>query len=313
MNPRAEACERLGGRYDPRVLEPSPPAVREGPWFADDPVVRGDASGDRPVVSPVPTGDVLWEELAAGDGDLWAWCAERWLVCGRRLEAAPEGLVRTRVALHRLAEHVISPARQQANGKMGLRYTRGGFGTPFFGDDVQLRVVGDELVVDAAGVQRSAPIATLAAAADHVGRELLPDDVALDDEPLLIDAEASRFLGDWYGFAAVVLETLRATAAESVDPSRVQLWPEHFDLSVELGVQADGARAAYGLSPGDEHHPEPYLYVAPWVAPPAGELWQASAFAGAELPYAALLDASDQRTAALEFFCARLEALTGAR
>ena len=37
-NPRDEANQRLSGRYDARVLEPSPPAVSEGPWFADDPV-----------------------------------------------------------------------------------------------------------------------------------------------------------------------------------------------------------------------------------------------------------------------------------
>jgi hypothetical protein len=52
------------------------------------------------------------------------------------------------------------------------------------------------------------------------------------------------------------------------------------------------------------------LYVAPWVAPPAGELWQASGFSGAELPYAALLESGDQRAAALRFFRSRLAALT---
>jgi hypothetical protein len=46
------------------------------------------------------------------------------------------------------------------------------------------------------------------------------------------------------------------------------------------------------------------------VAPEPGELWQASAFKGAELPYAEVLGAEDQRSCALEFFRARLVALT---
>ena len=108
-----------------------------------------------------------------------------------------------------------------------------------------------------------------------------------------------------------MLEELRAGSGDHADPSRVQLWPEHFDLAVELGGEAAGARAAYGLSPGDDHHPAPYLYVAPWIAPAPGELWQAAGFTGAELAYAVLLTAPDQRAAALTFFRARLDALAG--
>jgi hypothetical protein len=309
-NPRAEAFARLGGRYQALVLEPSPPAVNDPPWFADDPVSRSDAPPDRLVVSPVATGDLRWEELAAQDEDLAEWCAERWLAAFRRLEPAPDSLERSRLALHRLTEELISPARAKANGKIALRYTRGGFGTPFFGDDVQIRVVGDELIVERAGHERAAKISTLAAAAEHIGRDLLPDDLVLDDAPLEIDPAAARLLGDWYGLACSVLETLRAEAGERTDPSRVQLWAEHFDLAVELGSEDGGQRAGYGCSPGDDHHPEPYLYVVPWVAPAPSELWQAKGFNGAELSYADLLRVDDQRTLALEFFRERLAALT---
>ena len=82
----------------------------------------------------------------------------------------------------------------------------------------------------------------------------------------------------------------------------MQIWPEHFDAALELGDEQAGARAAYGCSPGDEAHAEPYIYVAPWTAPPAGELWQAAGFPGAELSYAELLAADDPRALALEFF-----------
>jgi hypothetical protein len=310
VDARAEAFERISGRYEVRVLEPSPPAVDGPPWFADDPVARGTVSDGRPVVSPVGTGDLRWEELALGDSSLGDWCADRWLGPFRRLGSVPEGLVATRLALHRLAEQVISPARAHSNGKIGLRYTRGGFGTPFFGDDAQIRVAGTELIAEERGVERRAPITTLEDAAAHVGRDAPVFDVPVDGTTLEVNAAASAFLGEWYGFAASVLEELRAEAGASADPSRVQLWPEHFDMSLELGLESESARAAYGLSPGDADHPEPYLYVGPWVAPAPGELWQATGFTGAEMSYRELLDAEDQRSAALAFFRARLFALT---
>ena len=126
----------------------------------------------------------------------------------------------------------------------------------------------------------------------------------MEDGPLNVDGRAAAALGDWFGFGSFALETLRAGAE---DPSRVQLWPEHFDIAVELG--AADHRATYGCSPGDEHHPEPYLYVAPWTAPEPGRLWQATGFAGAELQYSELVEAEDQRAVALEFFTERLVAL----
>jgi hypothetical protein len=310
MNPRAEAVARLDGRYDARVLEPSPPAVGDPPWFADDPVGRGEPAGGRPRVSPVDGGDLRWDDLLARDADLAGWCAERWLGAHRRLPPPPDGLAATRVSLHRLAEHVVSPARAQANGKIALRFTRGGFGTPFFGDDVQLRVAGDHLTVDDHAGERSAPITTLGAMAAHVAPHLGPGTRVPDaDRPLTVDPAAAAFLGDWFGFATSVLEELRAGAGDEHEPSRVQLWPEHFDLAVELGREADGRRAGYGASPGDELHRLPYLYVTPWAAVPDGPLWQTQPFPGAELGCAALLEAGDQRTAALSFFRQRLAAL----
>ena len=100
------------------------------------------------------------------------------------------------------------------------------------------------------------------------------------------------------------------TAAATEDtPTPVRLWPEHFDIAIELGAERSGRRANYGFSPGDEQHPEPYAYVSPWTAEVAGGLWQATGFRGAELSYAALLAARDQTAAALEFLTARKQAL----
>jgi hypothetical protein len=281
-DPRTEASERLGGAYEVRVLEPSPPAVNEGPWFADDPAARGAVPDGRTLVSPVSTGDLTWDGLVRDDPELSAWAAERWLGAWRRLEALPEGFADTRDRLHALAEGTLCPARAAANGKFGLRYTRGGFGTPFFGADEQLRVEGTELVH--------------VRDAEEAARETIDG----------VDEASVGALGAWYGLVASTLEELRAQAAPSLEPSRVQLWPEHFDLATDLGSEAGGVRAGYGGSPGDASHPEPYLYVVPWSAKPTGERWRATGFDGAELAYAELLEAGDQRAAALEFFALRL-------
>jgi hypothetical protein len=295
VNARQEAFERLGGRYDPRVLEPSPPSVSEPPWFADDPVARGIAHAGLPIVSPVGTGDLAWEQLIADDPSLGPWASERWLAAYRRLPAPPDGLAATRASLHRLAEHVISPTRQRANGKIGLRWTRGGFGTPYFGNDVQVRVAGDVLTVQIGGRQQQGRLVTLKDAAEFVGFDLTRQDAAYDTSPLDVDVAASTWLGDLYGFGTSVLEQLRAEAPGGSAPSRVQLWPEHFDLAVELGDEAAGRRAAFGVSPGDESVAEPYLYVSAWAR-------DGFEFA----PLAAILDAPDQREAALAFYRARL-------
>ncbi|MFI5053563.1 MAG: hypothetical protein ACHQDE_04310 [Acidimicrobiia bacterium] len=262
IDPRAEAFERVGGRFEVRVLEPSPPAVNEAPWFADDPVaVEPRSRPDLPLLSPIPDGDLTWDELARQEPDLADWCADRWLGAWRPLPPLPpiDQYVAERTKLHDLATSVVSPARRAVTGKIGLRYTRGGFGTPFFGADEQLRV------------------------------------------------DATRFVGEWFGFGCSVLEELRAAAAvDRVSRSRVQLWPEHFDLSVDLGDEGAGTKGTFGASPGDERHPEPYLYVTHSVETVAADaFWNATAFAGAILPLTALtalVAAVDQRAAALDFF-----------
>jgi hypothetical protein len=286
-NPRAEAEDKLGGDYEARVLEPSPPAVTDPP-YADDPVDPGEVPEGRELVSPVHNrGDHTWDEIAAQDPEIAPWCAERWLGAWKRLEPLPATFAGTRIVLHKVAEAVVAPARKPEN-EISLRYTRGGFGTPFFeegGADCQVRIEGAELIR-----QRGA----------KESREPLPAEV---------DEAASRALGDFYGFACSVLEQLRADESEA-ESTIVRIWPEHFDMAVELG---DGeARANFGASPGDENHDEPYLYVGPFDAGLAsGELWNATGFPGAELGYSELLTADDQRRAALDFMRERYRALRG--
>src|SRR5687767_3117337 len=63
-----------------------------------------------------------------------------------RLAPLPAEYGPNRESVHRLACYVLSPARKAATGRIGLLPTPGGFGTPVFGDDEQLRIEGPSLV-----------------------------------------------------------------------------------------------------------------------------------------------------------------------
>ena len=77
-------------------------------------------------------------------------------------------------------------------------------------------------------------------------------------------------------------------------------------------VGDDDHRGSYGASPGDGSSAEPYLYVAPWSGVPdeGDRYWNAVGFGGALLSYERLLEAEDQRRAALDFFRAGWSRLT---
>lgn len=92
---------------------------------------------------------------------------DHWLDGRRPLEALPAGYDAGRRALHQVAFFVVAPARYAATGKLGLRYTRGGFGTPFFDGsegDRQIRVEGDRIIDQTGASVRAEPITSLAAA-----------------------------------------------------------------------------------------------------------------------------------------------------
>jgi hypothetical protein len=334
-NPRAEAVASVGAGWRPQVLEPSPPADLSEPYLADDPLAE--PPGEGTIVSPlgvVPStlsssnldegGEpaiISWTQLVKRQPDLALFASERWLAGWHRLEPLPEGFESSRLGLHKVAAYVVSAARRQANGKIGLRHTRGGFGTPFFvevGDDstvaTQVRVEGMELVYQHGSDVRSSKLSTLSDAASLLGLELDVQWAADYDVPeagdpdaeLGIDPDSAAALADWFGFAFSVLEELRADEA-SIDASRPQLWPEHFDAAVEVGSDDNRQRASFGLSPGDasaEGRSEPYLYISAWYPDnlPSNPFWNSELFPGAMLPYQELIDADDQRQQALEFF-----------
>jgi hypothetical protein len=220
------------------------------------------------------------------------------------LEPLPDTYEETRDALHRLASHVLAPARKAVSGKIGLRPTPRGFGTPPFGDGRRLRVEGASLVRERSGDTEATDITSLAAAAAFADVALSADPGIGHDPPplgdcdvlLAVDTAAADAIGAWFAFSDAVLYELReelATAGRS--SSEVQLWPEHFDLACDIeGVN-------FGCSPGDGYLAEPYVYVGPWDTEglPDGGFWNAPF--GAVLPYKELLNASDQHGTALDF------------
>lgn len=225
---------------------------------------------------------------------------------GSSLPSLPSGFARTREALHRLAEDVIKPAREQTSGEWTLIQTPGGFGTPVFGDGNQVWVDGAELVVGEGGEERRAPISSLAAAAELIGPGLLPEPIAgLPAAPLEIDPAAAAALAAAFALGREALDRLAAAAEEGDAPTVPTLWPEHFDIAIEMGAEAAGRRANYGLSPGDDDHEAPYFYVGPWSARPSGDLWNAKGFPGAEIGYPELAAHADPVALAVEFGLAR--------
>jgi hypothetical protein len=171
-------------------------------------------------------------------------------------------LLSTRQAWHRLAEHVLTPARYAVDGHIWLRPAPGGFGTPPFGSPpMELAVDGAELVVTRNGQQARSTPRTLREAAAAVGIKpgappgvYPPATPCQPDELLAIEPDSAATLAEWFSLGDRALSEF---APEPVP----RLWPEHFDLGITVG------RVNYGVSPGDATIPEPYAYVSPWERP----------------------------------------------
>jgi len=188
-------------------------------------------------------------------------------------------LVPTRLALQALAEHVLAAARHQATGRIGLRPAPGGFATPAFPSahgDRTVAVDGREVVVTDDRGERREPVTTLAAAAALAEIEpgapadvYAPSTPLEPDAPLAVDGAAAERIAAWFALGQGALDALRAELGH-LDPSDIQLWPEHFDLAFTA------AEVNWGASPGDGSSERPYLYVGPWSPPePDGGYWNA--------------------------------------
>jgi hypothetical protein len=78
-----------------------------------------------------------------------------------------------------------------------------------------------------------------------------------------VDGDSARALAAWFDLGAVLLGELREHYGGH-DATMPTIWPEHFDIAMEMGDAKAGSRANYGASPGDAAILQPYLYVGPW-------------------------------------------------
>ncbi len=236
----------------------------------------------------------------------------------------PDDWPTQRETLRRVATHVIARAQAEVTGNFALMPLPGGFGTPQFGPDRQrVRMAGGSLFVEQVEAN---PDGTSTARTDvhmvagSTVRELcerMSLDVGLEfsvggdtpplgdpDEMLALDSDATTVLGDWWALGQRAMDIAIASLP---DPraSVVRLWPEHFDVGLDLAVDPatkPGVRINLGAAAGDDFHQEPYLYVGPWgdERPGPREFWNAPF--GATLGFGELDAADNPLHTATEFF-----------
>ena len=229
----------------------------------------------------------------------------------------PSGYDTTRTSLHRVAVHVLARGRFAVTGRFGLRVTPGGFGTPAFGDpdhEETLRVAGSVLVRERRtpdGTHTDVhpiPGASLAALAIFAGVDLSePLTVGTDTpevgdvvESLAVDHASSAVLATWFDHGARALDRVLTDLGPVATPTVAQIWPEHFDLGIDL--DAGAIRTNLGASAGDGYSPEPYVYVGPRTADRPGEAAFWNAPFGALLGYGAVAATTDPIDGIVGFF-----------
>jgi hypothetical protein len=233
----------------------------------------------------------------------------------------------TRAELHRVASHVLARSQQPSTGRIGLRPSPGGFSTIPYGDDqTRLRIGGIWLVHESATAASARAISidgsSLADLADFVGVDLTTDfsaggdtpPIGDPDAPIAIHKDSARDIGHWFDLTAQALDDVIGLNTGWPTPSLPQLWPEHCDLAIDLAYDPaapEELRVNLGGSPGDDHHPQPYLYVGPWTPDRPGdpEFWNAPF--GAILSRGDLIASGDQLATAIQFFRTGLGRLTG--
>lgn len=199
--------------------------------------------------------------------------------------ADPGALVATRRTLHVVAEHVVMPDYHDRTCRIGLRPAAGGFATPPYahpdGYTRRLRLDGTDVVDERDGrsITRTSLATPTTLGEVRAALEITADapgdiyDLGSDGAPgqvLVVDPASAAVVAELFATTDEALTALRAEA--EAEPGRdgdegigsIQLWPEHFDLACSID------QITYGASPGDDGHPEPYLYVAPWDGPGRG-------------------------------------------
>jgi hypothetical protein len=134
------------------------------------------------------------------------------------------------------------------------------------------------------------------------------------------NAAAFEQLSRAFSNASLLLEQL---AAGTPSASEVRCWPHHFDLATLVEVVAPrggapGKTVGVGMEPGDLYYREPYYYVNPYPAPPAGTplpallcegVWHTHEWLGAVLP-SSRITSPEQESQGREFLRSAVAACT---
>ena len=220
----------------------------------------------------------------------------------------------SRLALHRVAAHVLGRCRYQVSGRFGLRAGPQGIVTPAFGPGPEVvRVAGDFLVREEGGVvsYRRLGGSSLQELATFSGADLASEfpggtdtpELGEVDEPLRLSAGYVVAVADWFALAWRVLDAVVGELPAAAEPATLQLWPEHFDVGTNVGVDpvSPEARVNLGASPGDGYSEAPYFYVGPWGPERPGDpaFWNAPF--GAALAVTELEGTADPAETAAQF------------
>jgi len=224
--------------------------------------------------------------------------SDTWQALGR---VDPETLVDARLQLHHAAQVVsalgttfLEPRPDDSHPNLGWEDAafvgralpgeaglRGALGAA----DLSLRLVDASSTVreqlELGGRSVEEAYAWLAAALGRQGMEppasgLARPSYTIPEHPVASGAafsleprESFSELASWYTDAAMAISEVGATAEEATE---LRVWPHHFDLGLLVVLESDAQGSAtktigVGLSPGDESHAQPYLYVSPWPYP----------------------------------------------
>lgn len=233
--------------------------------------------------------------------------------------ALPDDYDQARQSLQLVATHILGRARYLATGRFGLRVTWDGFATPAFGSHGEVLRMSGTLLIREWQDDRG----THTSALSIVGKSL--EELAVFAEtdlaatfsagsgapakgdtsaPLEVSPDEADEVLSWFRLGASSFDRV---LRRLVEPSIIQLWPEHFDVGLDA-MTASG-RVNLGASPGDAASREPYLYVGPWDSERPGDPKYWNAPFGAMLTRPDVSADSDPLEASVAFFQRGLDLL----